>query len=85
MSIPELEVEIRYFEQNREALLKRAAGKFVLIKGEECIGVFDTAENAYKEGAGKFPGEAFLIKQVLQEDQINEMPAFYTGLLYASF
>ncbi|NLV44453.1 MAG: hypothetical protein GXY07_08125 [Candidatus Hydrogenedentes bacterium] len=85
MPIQELEKEILYFEQHREDLLKQHQGKFVLIKGDQCFGAYDTAENAYQEGARKFPGEAILIRQVLQEDLVNEMPAFCTGLLYASF
>ena len=83
MSIPELDTEIKYFEEHREELLKRALGKFALIKGTECIGVFDTVDNAYEEGARRFAGEPFLIQQILPEDPIAENPAFYTGLLYA--
>lgn len=83
MSIPELDTEIKYFEEHREELSKRALGKFALIKGTECIDVFDTADNAYEEGARRFPGEPFLIQQILLEDTINEMPAYYAGLLHA--
>lgn len=83
MSVPELDIEVKYFEEHREELLKLALGKFALIKGTECIGMFDTVDNAYEEGARRFAGEPFLIQQILPEDPINEMPAFYAGLLNA--
>jgi hypothetical protein len=83
MSVPELAEEMKYFEQHRGELLQCAPGKFALIKDAECIGTFDSAENAYEEGARRFPGTAFLIQEILPEDPIQEMPAFYTGLLYA--
>lgn len=84
MSVPELAVEIEYFEKNRNDLLEKyGAGKFVLIKGAELISVFDTAENAYEEGATRFPGQAFLIQELQKEDPIQQVPAYYAGLLYA--
>lgn len=73
MPIQELETEINYFEQHRADLLNQYPGKFVLVKGNQCHGAFDTAENAYKVGALMFPGEAILIRQVLTEDPIFEM------------
>jgi hypothetical protein len=83
MSIPELDTEIKYFEEQREEFLKHALGKYALIKGTECVGFFDTVDNAYEEGARRFEGEPFLIQPVLPEDPINEIPAFCAGLLYA--
>lgn len=84
MAVPELAVEIEFFEKNRNDLIaKYGIGKFALIKGSELIGVFDTAENAYQEGATRFPGQAFLIQELQQEDRIQQVPAYYAGLLYA--
>jgi len=83
MTVPELAEEMKYFEDHRSELLLGAPGKFALIKGSECIGTFDSAENAYEEGARRFPLSPFLIQEILPEDPIQEMPAFYTGLLYA--
>jgi len=83
MSIPELSQEIAHFEAHRKELLERSPGKFVLIKGDECIGTYDSDENAYEEGVRLFGNEPFLIQQILPEDPIQEMPAFYAGLTYA--
>jgi hypothetical protein len=84
-AIPELEKEVAYFEENREDLLKKAPEKFALIKGSNCLGFFDNEENAYEEGTTLFPGEPFLIQQILPEDIIAENPAYFTGAMYASF
>jgi len=85
MPVPELATEIKYFEDHREELLKRAPGKFALIKGSECIDTFDNAENAYNEGARRFPGQPFLIQEILPQDRIQQIPAYYAGAMYATF
>lgn len=85
MPVPELEIEIKYFEEHREELLARAPGKFALIKGAECIGTFDNADNAYKEGATRFPRQPFLIQEILPKDRIQQVPAYYSGAMYATF
>lgn len=38
----DLETEIRYFNERRSELLKEAAGRFALVKGETLIGTFDS-------------------------------------------
>jgi len=83
MDIPELKTEIEYFEAHRRELFDRAPRKFALIKGDECIGTFDTDLNAYEEGVRLYPDEAFLIQEILMEDTIEEMPAYYLGLINA--
>jgi hypothetical protein len=85
MPVEQLAKEIAYFEAHRDELVKISQGKFALIKGEECFGTFDTAENAYEEGARQFGNEPFLIQEVLPEDPIQDMPAFCLGLLHAHF
>jgi hypothetical protein len=85
MPVPELESEIKFFEEHREELLVRAPGKFALIKGAEYIDTFDNAENAYREGARRFPRQPFLIQEILPTDRIQQIPAYYSGAMYATF
>lgn len=56
--------EIATFEKHRADLEKSHPGKFVLIKGDEVLGTFDTFENAAAEGVRLFPKEDFLIRQI---------------------
>ena len=84
MSDKPLQIELAYYEANRRRFLEIAPVKYVLIRGEGDFGFFDTAENAYKAGADVFGLEPFLIKQVLPEDEIIDVPAYTLGLIHAS-
>ena len=79
-----LETELALFEEHRAEFFQNAPWKFALIRGRQLQGFYDTAENAYKAGVDAFGIEPFLIKQVLQEDQIHEIPAHYLGLTHAA-
>ncbi|MBS3141587.1 hypothetical protein J4405_05605 [Candidatus Woesearchaeota archaeon] len=61
--------ELETYEKNKQRLLKDSRGKFVLIKGEEIINVFDTYSDAVKVGIDKFGNTPFLVKQILEVDQ----------------
>ena len=66
--------ELRTFAEHKDELLAKHQGKFVLIKGDRLLDVFDTENDAYKEGIHKFgPSEPFLVKQILDVD----LPAHY--------
>lgn len=61
--------ELETYEKNKQKLLKDSRGKFVLIKGEEIVNVFDTYSDAVKVGIDKFGNTPFLVKQILEVDQ----------------
>jgi len=63
-----LSKEIETYEKNKQNLLKESRGKFVLIKGEKIINVFDTQLDALKVGIDKFGNAPFLVKQILDVD-----------------
>lgn len=75
--------EVAYFEQHREDFVREALGRFVVVKGKEHFGFYETEEEAYRAGVELLGLKPFLIKQVLVEDQIHEIPAYYLGLLDA--
>jgi hypothetical protein len=78
-----LAAELAYFEEHRAELLEHHKGKFVLIKGAELFGAFDTAEAAYAAGVGKFGNEPMFIRQVLDKDEEQSLPALMHGVLIA--
>lgn len=78
-----LETELRFFDEQREALLREHEGKFALIKGEKLHGAFDTQDNAYEHGVDLFGADEFLIKQILAKDPIEDLPSHVLGLTYA--
>jgi hypothetical protein len=80
-----LKRELAYFAAQKAHLLANHRGKFVLIKDEELLGAFDTAEAAYAAGVAKFGLAAFLVKKVLDQDETYRNAAFCLGLMHARF
>lgn len=54
-------------------------GKFVLIKGEEQAGTYDTYQDALAAGYTKFKLEPFMVKQISPAERV----AFFTRDLTA--
>ena len=78
-----LETEIRYFEAQKQELLKHHEGKFALVVGERVLGVFDTQEEAYRAGLAQIGNRPMLIKQILRAEPTESAPALALGLLGA--
>jgi len=78
-----LEKEFKFFQSKMEEWLKNYRGKFVLIKGEELIHVFNTFEDAYKEGVKRYGNQPFFIKKVDEEERIEMLPALTLGIIHA--
>lgn len=68
----ELKAEIETFETERDNLVKSGnTGKFVVIKGSEIFDVFNTYEDALRQGLKKYGNVPFLVKEVAAFEQIN--------------
>ncbi len=78
-----LEKELAYYTRHRDDLLQHYENLFVLIRGEELIGVFSTEAEAYQAGVERFGNEPFLIKQVTRDEETEHIPALTLGLLHA--
>lgn len=76
--------ELAYYNTHREDLLSRQEWKYVLIKGSELFGTFDNPLKAYEEGLRRFGNTAFLIKQILREEIVQQVPALTLGLIHAN-
>lgn len=79
-----LEQEIKFYQDNLEAWLTNFAGKFVVVKGNELIGVFDTIDAALSEGARRFGLNSFLVRRVERTPQEIRIPALTLGLISAN-
>ena len=79
-----LEVERAYFDRSIADLQVRFPGKFVVIKGEEVIGDFNTIQEALAEGARRFGLEGFLVRQVGAPQKAISIPALTLGILRAN-
>ena len=63
-----LEPELQTFESHRREFLGKARGKFVLIKGADIIGIFDTEHDAIRQGYQRFGNVPFLVKEIVEVD-----------------
>jgi hypothetical protein len=61
-------IEQKFFERKKAELLREATNKFVLIKNEEILGIYDSAQEAYKDGLNKIGNKPMYIKQVLEKE-----------------
>ena len=78
-----LEVELAYFNRRKAEFLTQHEGKYVLIKGEELVGAFNSEEEAYVAGLDRFGNQAFLIKRAAAEEPAVNYLALRFGLLHA--
>jgi hypothetical protein len=63
--------EGRVFEEHITEWRDSHAGEFVLIKGEEVLGFFDSLELAFRTGTERFGLDPFFVKQIIPADSIN--------------
>ena len=60
-----LEKEFKYFKDHQEELVKKHNGKYLVIVGEEVVGVYDTEIEAYLEAKKRHQPGAFLLQHCL--------------------
>lgn len=78
-----LREELEFFNSMRSKWLESYRDKFVLIKGKDLIGVFDSFRAAYEAGVKKLGNTPFLIKRVTEKEQVERFPALTLGILHA--
>ncbi|MDY7010649.1 MAG: hypothetical protein SVV80_07840 [Planctomycetota bacterium] len=61
-----LEQELRTYEDHKADLLSKARGKFALIKDQEVCDVFETRNDAVRQGYERFGNVPFLVKEILE-------------------
>jgi hypothetical protein len=49
-------------------------GRWVLIKGEKIIGIWDTREEAFEVASNRFFRQAVLVKQILEWEPLLRIP-----------
>ena len=59
-----LETEIAAFERMQNELEQHYKGKYVVFRGDEFVGAFDTFDTAAREAVNRFGRGPYLIRQV---------------------
>lgn len=79
------EKELRYYKAHKDEFLERHANKFLVIKGDRLLGVYTTEKDAYEAGLKEFGNVPFLIKRVVEEEEVIRFPALVLGTVTADF
>jgi hypothetical protein len=69
-----LQHELGVYERNKAKFLSQYPGFYVLIKGDEVLGPYPTAQAAYEDGLNRFKLQPFLVKQVLLNEPVGYVP-----------
>src|SRR5262249_34165712 len=76
----QLAVEWDFYRQEVGRLLAEGhAGRHVLIKGAEIIGIYATHEEALSEGYRRFRGQAFLVHEIQAEERVPRSTFWWRG------
>ena len=78
-----LEHERACYRAHQAEWAARYPGRFVVVKGEELVGTYETIELALAAGAAAFGLECFLVRKLGEEEQEIRVPALALGLLCA--
>lgn len=64
-----LDLELQTYQKHKEELLEKEAGRFVLIKDDKIIAVFDTERDAIEQGRRELGNVPFLVEEICQYKQ----------------
>jgi hypothetical protein len=78
-----LEKELEFLSAHREELAKEYPGRFLIIKGEEVAGAYETREAALAAAGEQFGFSNVLIRRAEDADQLISIPALTYGLIDA--
>ncbi len=78
-----LDVERQYFDSHQEELLRQFPGRFVVIKGEQVQGSFETIDDAFEAAARAFGLSPVLIRRTDHQPRDVWVPALDLGILRA--
>ena len=71
-----LDAEWEFYENNREELVEKYCGKYVVISGCKVISVYDDDNTAFRETVEKIPLGSFMIHHVLEEEEVINLSPF---------
>jgi hypothetical protein len=77
-----LEKEFKYYVSNQNQLVRKYFGKYLVIRGEEVVGNYDSFEDALYDSQKKYELGTFLIQQCLPGED-NYTQTFQTRAIFA--
>ncbi len=65
--------EYEFYLKHKQSLLKEHSQKFVVIKKDNIIGIYDDPDEAFNKTVRKHKFGTFLIQQVLEKEPLIEV------------
>ena len=62
--------ELETYYAHQQELLQTAAGKYVVIKGTNILGIYDSATEAYGQTYQRLGNVPFLLRRVQEQEQV---------------
>jgi len=80
-----LESELNYLKAHKDELAKLYPGRFLVIKGEEVTGAYETREAAFTGAVERHGLTDVLVRRAEDADELVSIPALTYGLIHADF
>ena len=78
----QFDTEVATYAANKVRLLADGLeGQFVLIRGSGVVGIYATADLAYRAGLEKFGNVPMFIKPLTKEEITQSSPALFLGVM----
>ena len=71
-----LDAEWEFYENNRDELVKKYCGKYVVISGDKVISAYDDQNEAYYETVKSIPLGSFMIHLIQEEEEVFQLSPF---------
>ena len=71
-----LEAEWEFYENNRDELVEKYCGKYVVISGDKVVSAYDDENKAYYETIKSIPLGSFMIHLIQEEEEVFQLSPF---------
>lgn len=76
-----LDKEREFYDAHVAEWQRSHPGKFVVVKGDQVLGFFDSLDEALSAGGARFGLSSFLARRVGEQQETVDIPALTLGLL----
>ena len=73
--------EIAYYDAHKKKLMREHREQYLLIKGSELIGSYESEDEAVAEGIRRFVSEPFLVRLAGEDTPILSVPLLSIGMM----
>jgi hypothetical protein len=82
-TLDKLRVEQEAFDSQLDELMQEHAGQFVLMKGGDVVGYYDSFQAAYSDGVLKYgPADVFLVSEVKHRPPESPSISWTVGAMF---